>query len=123
MQLNNVGSCWPAMLRPFARGKSLTGFKHCAATPKHTPKTCNRVCKRMQHVTSNNVASVCAGLYSHFLRKCSTSQGHPTSIFGKYLFRRRFEIQNFRNICCKMSCLPASPRIFEHLKNGTTAHF
>ena len=22
----------------------------------------------------------------------------------------------FRNICCKMPCLPASPRIFEHLK-------
>ena len=31
-------------------------------------------------------------------------QGHPTSIFGKYLFGRRFEIYNFRNICCKISC-------------------
>ena len=30
---------------------------------------------------------------------------------------------NFRNICCKISCLPASPRIFDHLKNGTIAHF
>ena len=50
-------------------------------------------------------------------------QGHPTSIFGKYLFGRRFEIYNFRNICCKISCLPASPRIFEHLKNGIIAHF
>ena len=27
------------------------------------PKTCNGVCKRTQHVTSNNVASVCTGLY------------------------------------------------------------
>ena len=26
-------------------------------------------------------------------------------------------------ICCKISCLPASPRIFEHLKNGKIAHF
>ena len=43
-------------------------------------------------------------------------QGHPTSIFGKYLFGRLFEIQNFRNICCKISRLPAFPRIFEHLK-------
>ena len=34
-------------------------------------------------------------------------QGHPTAIFGKHLFR---------NICCKISCLPASRRIFEHLK-------
>ena len=51
------------------------------------------------------------------------NQGHPTSIFEKYLFERRFAFQNFRNICCKISCLPASPRIFEHLKNGIIAHF
>ena len=51
------------------------------------------------------------------------NQGHPTSIFRKYLFGRRFEIENFRNICCKISCLPASPRIFEHLKQGIIAHF
>jgi len=31
-------------------------------TEQH-PTTCNRVCKRPQHVTSNNVASVCTGLY------------------------------------------------------------
>ena len=29
----------------------------------------------------------------------------------------------FANICCRTSCLPASPRIFEHLKNGIIAHF
>ena len=46
------------------------------------------------------------------------NQGHPSSIFGKYLFGRRFEIYNFRNIICKISCLPAAPRIFEHLKYG-----
>ena len=51
------------------------------------------------------------------------NQGHPTSIFVKYLFGIRFEIQNFRNFCCKISCLPAPPRIFEHLKNGIIAHF
>ena len=27
------------------------------------PTTCNGVCKRTQHVTSNNVVSVCTGLY------------------------------------------------------------
>ena len=37
-------------------------------------------------------------------------RGHPTSIFGKY-------------VCCKISCLPASPGIFKHLKNGIIAHF
>ena len=52
-----------------------------------------------------------------------TLQGRPTTIFGKYLFQRRFAIYNFQNICCKISCLPASPRIFEHLKNGIIAHF
>ena len=50
-------------------------------------------------------------------------QGHPTSIFGKYLFGKRFEIQNFRNICSKICCLPTSPRIFERLQNGIIAHF
>ena len=39
-----------------------------------------------------------------------TFQGHPTSIFGKY-------------VCCNISCLPASPGIFKHLKNGIIAHF
>ena len=35
--------------------------------------------------------------------------GHPTSIFGKYLFGRQFEIQNIRSICCMkkfLACLP-----------------
>ena len=50
-------------------------------------------------------------------------QEHPTSIFGKYLFGRRFEMQNLRNIFCKISCLPTSPRILESLKNGIIAHF
>ena len=50
-------------------------------------------------------------------------QGHPTSIFGKYLFGRRFEIWNLWNICCKISCLLTSPRIFEPLKNGIIAYF
>ena len=41
----------------------------------------------------------------------------------KYLFGRQYEIWNFRNICTKISCLPASPRIFEHIKNVIIAHF
>ena len=53
----------------------------------------------------------------------SIRQGQPTSIFGKYLLGRRFQIQNFRNSCFKVSCLTASPRIFEHLKTGIIAHF
>ena len=60
----------------------------------------------------------------HFIFQEDISQGHPTSIFRKYLFGRWFEIYNFWNIYhCKISCLPASPRIFEHLNNGKIAHF
>ena len=60
-------------------------------------------------------------------RQCILStifiQGNPMSIFGKYLFGRRFQIYNFRNICCKISCLPASPRISNIQKWYTVAHF
>ena len=52
----NFRSCWL---------KSLTGFKLRSTTPNITQPhatTCNRVCRRTQHVTSNNVASVCTGI-------------------------------------------------------------
>ena len=29
----------------------------------------------------------------------------------------------FVGLCCKISCLLASPRIFEHLQNGIITHF
>ena len=76
-----------------------------------------------------------SGLFSSLLRKVDNQavlykhqwntkwQGHPTAIFGKYLFGRWFGTYNFRNICCKISCLPASRRVFEHLKNGIITHF
>ena len=50
-------------------------------------------------------------------------RGTQRQFSGKYLFGRRFEIYNFRNVCCKISCVHASPRIFEHIKNGVFAHF
>ena len=46
-----------------------SGVQTDATTPKNMLQdTCNRVCKRTQHATSNNVASVCTGLYCKF--KC-----------------------------------------------------
>ena len=42
----NVGSCWL---------KSLTSFKLRATTPNNTQQYANRVCKRTQQVTHNNV--------------------------------------------------------------------
>ena len=45
--------------------------------------------------------------------------GAPNVNFRKISDRQT--IYNFRNICCKISCLLASARIFEHLKNGLIA--
>ena len=56
-------------------------------------------------------------------RKLNHHRGTQRQFSGEYLFGRRFENQNFQNICCKISCLPASPRIFEHLQNGIITHF
>ena len=76
----NAGSCWPKMLRPFSRGFSLDSFmskapckrtKHCwPTTPnidgsccirlhgfKLCSTTCNKVWKRTQYVTPNNIGS------------------------------------------------------------------
>ena len=48
--------CWELSAEKFNRVQTLRNN-----TQQH-PTTCNRVCKRTQHVTSNNVASVCTGL-------------------------------------------------------------
>ena len=40
----------------------------------------------------------------HTLMCRSDGRGTQRQFSGKYLFRRRFENQNFRNICCKISC-------------------
>ena len=50
-------------------------------------------------------------------------RGTQWQFSGKYLFGRRFEIYNFRSFCCKISCLPASPRIFQHLQIGIITQF
>ena len=50
--------CWELLAEKFDRFQTLRNN-----TQQH-PTTCNRVCKRMQHVISNNVASLCMGLYS-----------------------------------------------------------
>ena len=48
-----------------SRAKSLTDFKLCATTPNKAQQNDDRVCKRTQHVTSNNVASICTGVTVH----------------------------------------------------------
>ena len=49
----------------YSRAKSLTDFKLCATTPNNGQQHGDRVCKRTQHVTSNNVASICTGVTVH----------------------------------------------------------
>ena len=62
--------------------KSLTGFKLCATT-------CNRMCKRTQHVTSNNVGSCWSTMLRPFARSLTTPNNthqrtcyvlHPTML-------------------------------------------
>ena len=43
--------------------------------------------------------------------------------FSEISVRKTIWDLEFSNICCKISCLPASPRIFEDLKNGIIAYF
>ena len=43
------------------------GFKLLHNNTQQHPTTCNGMCKRTQHVTSNNVAAVCTGLKSKLL--------------------------------------------------------
>ena len=48
------------------------------------------------------------------------STGAPNVNFPKISVNSE---DDFRNIFCKIYCLPASPRIFEHLKHGIIANF
>ena len=50
--------CWEWLAQKFDRFQTLHN------NSQQHPTTCNSVCKRTQHVTSNNVATVCAGLFS-----------------------------------------------------------
>ena len=51
--------CWELLAEKFDRFQTLRN------NTQHHPTTCTRVWKRTQHVTSNNVASVCTGLYKN----------------------------------------------------------
>ena len=65
---NNVGSCKPTMLRPFARGYKFERFQTLRNNTQQHPTPCNRVCKRTQHVTSNNVGSCWSTMLRPFAR-------------------------------------------------------
>ena len=57
--------------------------------------------------------SLCALIYT----------GAPNVNFGKISVRKTICDLEFSEHLFKISCLPVSPRIFEHLKNGIIAHF
>ena len=52
-----------------------------------------------------------------------TALNETASCVTEYERRRRFENENLRSICCKISCLPAYPRIFERPQDGIITHF
>ena len=65
------------LLRPFARSKKFDRFQTLSNNSQQHVTACKRVCKRTQHVTSNNVGgcwlannvtSVCTGLIDSYRR-------------------------------------------------------
>ena len=68
---NNAGSCRPTMLRPIARGYTFDRFQTLRHNTQQHSTTCNRVCKRTQHVTSNNVGSCWSTILRPFQRSLS----------------------------------------------------
>ena len=56
LEITEQKKCWQFLAQMFDRFQSLRNNSQQHAT------SCNRVCKRTQHVTSNNVASICTGL-------------------------------------------------------------
>ena len=66
-------------------------------------------CIAQKRLCLSSLANKNRGTQSQFSENICSEDDLRSSIFG--------------NICCKISCLPASPRIFEHIKNGIIAHF
>ena len=56
LEITEQKKCWQFLAQMFDRFQSLRNNSQQHAT------SCNRVYKRTQHVTSNNVASICTGL-------------------------------------------------------------
>ena len=56
LEITEQKKCWQFLAQMCDRFQSLRNNSQQHAT------SCNRVCKRTQHVTSNNVASICTGL-------------------------------------------------------------
>ena len=81
------------LLRPFARSKKFDRFQTLSNNSQQHVSACKRVCKRTQHVTSNNVGgcwlannvtSVCTGLIDSFDSKGTLV--HPAGILANSKF-------------------------------------
>ena len=88
---NIVGSCCVRL----HVAKSLTGFKLSATT--ELPTTCNRLCKRTQHLTSNSVGSCWPTMLRGF---------RHTSSFEKSYFKKKSFIRLAALIIEHISILP-----------------
>ena len=70
----------PTMLRPLARGEKFDRFQTLRYNTQQHPTTCNRVCKRTQHVTSNNVGSCWWTMLRPFARSLIMFRRNATPI-------------------------------------------
>ena len=61
-EITEQKKCWELLAEKFDRFQTLRNNK------QQHPTTCNRVCKRTQHVTSNNVGSCCTTMLRPFAR-------------------------------------------------------
>ena len=83
-------------------------------------------CRAFSYSRGQNLCKFMGTKESLYIRKEFNSprtQGTQRQFSENISSKHGFEIYNFRNIYCQSFCLPASPRIFEHLKNGIIGHF
>ena len=69
--------CWKLLAEKFDRFQTLRNN-----TQQH-PTTCNRVCKRTQHVTSSNVGSCWSTMLRPFVRSLATVSENKDNHFDK----------------------------------------
>ena len=121
-EARNVGKDMTPVYRPLSQTLYYTPHKSLASGPNgyffvslgdrtskvwcYAPSALKRL---LRHSLSKHLHLLFRGTQRQFLENICPEDDLRSRIFG--------------NICCKISCLPASPRIFEHLKNGKIAHF
>ena len=90
--------CWELLAEKFDRFQTLRNN-----TQQH-PTTCNKVCKRKQHVTSNNVGSCWPTMLRPFARglidhRCRPISGREIPQLSLEIVKRAYENKNGDDFC------------------------